>query len=74
MFQKNKDKIEKKFGDQLKWEELPNRRACRIIKTSDVGGWKNEETWDKAHDVLIDYAIRIEKTFDEYIDLIRKIK
>jgi len=74
MFQKNKDKIEKKFGDKLKWEELPNRRACRIIKTSDVGGWANEETWDKAHDVLIDYAIRIEKTFDEYIDLIRKIK
>ncbi len=69
---KHRNEIEKKFGDQLNWEELPNRRACRISIRTYVGGWAKEETWEKAHDVLIDYATRFEKTFDPHIDLIRK--
>jgi|TARA_B100000929_G_C15440327_1_gene397793 hypothetical protein len=71
-FHKRKDEIEKKFGDKLNWEELPNRRACRISKGTEAGGWADEETWEKAHDSLIDIAIRFENTFDQYIDLIRK--
>lgn len=69
----NKEQIEKDFGSELVWEDLPNARACRISKSSEIGGWVDEETWDEVHAEMINLVIQLEKTFTPYIKNIQKI-
>lgn len=69
---KNKSKIEKDFGGELIWEELPDSRASRICKRTMAGGWEDEEKWENVHSDLIDYAIKIEKSFSPHIKNIEK--
>ena len=68
----NKSKIEKDFGEALIWEELPDSRASRICKRTMAGGWEDEEKWENVHSDLIDYAIKIEKSFRPHIKNIEK--
>ena len=57
-----KQEIEDAFGSSLKWQELEGRRACRIKKSIDAGGYRDEEgKWASIHDVMIDAMIRLEK-------------
>lgn len=67
-FEKHKEEIEKAFGEPLLWEPLPGRRACRITKRLDVGGLKDESTWDRLQDVMIETMTRFEKALRPYID------
>ena len=53
--------IETAFGDQLEWQELPDKRACRISKTLE-GGWLTPEVeWPALQDRLVDQMARLEK-------------
>ena len=70
--EKNKNKIEEKFGDKLEWEPLPDSRACRIKKVIEIGGWQNEEKWEEVHDKLIEYCIKMKETFDPIISNLQK--
>ena len=65
--EKNKLKIEEKFGDKLEWEPLPDSRACRIKKGIEIGGWQNEDKWEEVHEKLIDYCMRMKDSFDPLI-------
>lgn len=65
--EKNKLKIEEKFGDKLEWEPLPDSRACRIKKVIEIGGWQNEDKWEEVHEKLIDYCMRMKDSFDPII-------
>ncbi len=65
--EKNKLKIEEKFGDKLEWEPLPDSRACRIKKVIEIGGWQNEDKWEEVHEKLIDYCMRMKDSFDPLI-------
>ena len=67
-----KDQIEKDFGESLEWESLPDSRACRIKKVTEIGGWQEEEKWDEVHSKVIDYSIRIKKAFDPIIKEVQK--
>ena len=70
-FYKNKEQIERDFGADLLWEKLPNARACRISKITDLGGWFDEDTWEKVHEDLIDKIIKLEKALSSHIKNIK---
>lgn len=62
-----KAEIEKKFGEELEWQELPGRNGCRIRKVF-PGGWKNPESeWPAMQDRLINGLIRIESALKKAV-------
>jgi len=63
----NKEKIEQAFGEELRWERLDNRRACRISYRFEGVGLKDKDRWDELQDKMIDAMIRLEKAFRPYI-------
>jgi len=67
-FYSNKEQIENAFGDSIDWESLEGRRASRIAKYMEIGGYRNlEDDWVEIHDKMIDAMIRLEKVLDPYI-------
>ncbi len=64
--------IERTFGGSLEWERLEGKRACRIAKRSDQGGYRDdEESWPAIQDRLIDAMIRLDKAFHPHIKRLR---
>jgi hypothetical protein len=50
------------------WERLETKRACRVRKLIDIGGYCDpEEKWSKIHDSMIDAMIRLEKALRPHI-------
>jgi hypothetical protein len=61
--------IEEAFGEPLDWHRLDGKRACRIQKHVDVGGYRDDEDrWPEIQDALIEAMIRLERVFRPYID------
>ena len=51
---KEKSNIETTFGDDLSWQRLDTKRACRIAKYYEGGGYRDsEDEWSKLQDRLI---------------------
>lgn len=63
---KNKDKLEKNFGDTLIWERLDDKRASRIKYETD-GNVFDKEQWEKMSDFMLDAMIRLEGTFKSFM-------
>ncbi|MXX98951.1 MAG: DUF4268 domain-containing protein [Gammaproteobacteria bacterium] len=59
--------IEEDFGDELSWERLDNRRACRIGKKFDPAGLDDPDKRDKLQDDMIDAMIRLEQAVRKHI-------
>jgi len=65
----SQDEIEHEFGEPLEWEALEGRRACRIAKYIDRGGYRSpEEEWPGIHDVMTNSMIRLESALRKHID------
>lgn len=64
----NKEQIEEEFGGPLDWELLEGKRACRIIKRIDGGGWQDENTWADVQENMIDGMIRLEKALRPHLN------
>src|SRR5574341_73098 len=62
-----KSEIEKIFGDVLEWERLDNKRASRIRKTINKGGWKDDDKWAAVNEATVDAMIRLEKALRPHV-------
>ena len=67
----NKEEIESLFGEPLGWERLDTKRACRIGKKLDIGGYRDPEKWGSVQDAMIDAMIRLEKAIRPFIVKLR---
>jgi len=57
-----KKEVEGSFGGELSWQRLDDKRACRIVHTMTVGGYRSDESkWPEIQDPMIDAMIRLEK-------------
>jgi hypothetical protein len=66
-----KSEIEKIFGDNLQWERLDNKKACRIKHELNDVHYFNRDDWNKMIAFMIDSMQRLEKSFR---DPIQKLK
>lgn len=65
---KNKEIIEKEFGESLDWEKLDQYRACVIKKDYYSGGWRTDKgKWEQIQEEAIEGMIRLEKSTKEFI-------
>ena len=65
----NKDEIEKIFGGPLDWQELKDRRACRIRITLTNGGYRDDEKkWHEIQEAMVDAMIRLEKALSPFVE------
>ena len=63
----SKQAIEASFGEPLEWQRLEGKRACRIKKDIDLGGYRDEEKWPEIHYAMVDAMIRLEKALKPHI-------
>ncbi len=68
LFHANKSAIESTFGGPLEWLRLDDRRACRIVYTSTLGGLSSDESqWPAIQDSMIDSMHRLEQALKPYL-------
>jgi len=68
----HKQQIEEKFGGVLEWEKLETKRACRIVKRYDHGGYRDpEEKWPEIQDEVIDGMIQLEKALSPWVTKVK---
>lgn len=61
-----KDAIESEIGVNLEWNELPEKKASRIIAYINVD-FENKDAWPEQFDWMMDMAIKMKKTFKKRI-------
>lgn len=62
-----KVEIEQLFGGELEWHRLDSKRACRIRKTVQAGGWRDEARWSEVFPPLVDAMIGLERAMRPHI-------
>lgn len=63
----HRHEIESQFGGPLDWQELENKRACRIRKTISGGYRDPESNWPDIHRRMVDTMVRLENALTPYI-------
>ena len=66
-----KEAIERSFGSDLKWLRLDHRKASRIEYQKSFDGY-DKENWPEMVAWFIDFLPKMEKTFSQKIETIRK--
>lgn len=65
-FYENKNVIEKEMGIQLEWNELPEKKASRILTYKTVD-FENKETWPEQFEWIMEVAMKMKKAFRKYL-------
>lgn len=62
MLASDKSAIEADFGDSLSWEPMEGKRACRIARRMQMGGYRDPESeWGRIQDSMIDAMIQLDR-------------
>ena len=62
----HKDEIESEMGIELEWNELPDKKASRIIAYTDTD-FDNKEDWTNQFDWIMEVAVKMKKAFKKYL-------
>lgn len=62
-----KDEIEAKTGFALEWQRLDGKRACRVRKSFELGGIKDEGQWNTVIEHTVGAMIKLEAAFKGHI-------
>lgn len=65
-FYSKKDAIESEMGVELEWNELPEKKASRILVYKDVD-FKDKDNWPEQFEWMMDMAMRMKKAFKKYL-------
>jgi hypothetical protein len=68
---KQKDVIERSFGEQLEWEELPENKMSRVKYELKGVNLYEENNWDKMNEFLIENLPKFEKALQPAIKKLR---
>jgi len=67
----NKARIEIDFGSELEWHRLDDKKACRIMKTLEIGGYREDkEKWNDIQTAMVDAMIRLEAALRPHIETV----
>lgn len=70
----SREEIETAFGEELDWQRLDSKRACRIARSFSHVGYRNDESeWPDLQDQLIDAMIRLEKALSPEIPVVKNL-
>lgn len=64
-FHDNKASIESEMEVQLEWNELPEKKASRILVSKEVD-FENKYNWSEQFDWMMDMALKMKKAFKKY--------
>jgi hypothetical protein len=64
---KQKNEIEKSFGQELSWLNQENMKSSWIFKDIIYAGLKNEEKWENLQNDMVNEMVKLTNTFDKYI-------
>ncbi len=62
-----RESIEKTFGGPFEWQKLEGKRACRIRKVIEMGGYRDEDKWPQVYEEATEAMARLEKAFKPHI-------
>lgn len=68
---REKQDIEDRFGAELDWQRLDDKKACRICIQHPFDGF-NEVVWPQMIDWLCDYIVKLEEAFSEPLDRLNR--
>ncbi|MEQ1829439.1 MAG: DUF4268 domain-containing protein, partial [Pirellula sp.] len=65
----NKTQIEESFGGPLQWDRLDDKRACRIKRVVDLGGYRSPQSeWPPIQTAMVDAMTKLEVAILPLID------
>lgn len=70
-FRNEREEIEKAFGEKLWWSKSDGRRVCRIGISSDLGGYRDPDKWEKIFSWMTNKMVALEKAFRPQIDALK---
>lgn len=68
---KNKEEIEREFGQPLVWERLDTKKACRIKYELNDVDCNNKDDWNMMVEFLVDGMVRMERAFRDPLAKVR---
>lgn len=63
----NKDAIESAFGNSLEWQELSDKKMCRIKIELNGLDFFNQEEWNKWNEFFIETLPKFKNSFDPFV-------
>jgi hypothetical protein len=72
-FYEKKEAIHGRFGNQLEWQRLDEKKACRVKFSQAIDGY-NEDNWEMMIEWLVEYFPKLERAFRPEIQKVKQSK